>query len=138
MGMQAVSTVTGTSWEESRVAESDGSHAVARAVFTTTYEGDVEGESTCALLLAYVDGDPEEPETLVGPYVGYEHVTGTLGGRAGTFVLAARGDHRGGVARTEVEVVEGSGTGELAGLSGAGSYAAEAMTYTMTLDYELG
>lgn len=138
MGTQAVSTVTGTSWEESRVVETDGAHAVARAVFTTTFAGDVEGESTCALLLTYVGGDPEKPDTLVGPYVGYEHVTGTLAGRAGTFVLAARGEHRGGVARTEVEVVEGSGTGELAGLSGTGSYAADAMTYTMTLDYQLG
>lgn len=136
MDTHAVITVTGKSWEESRVAETDGSHAVARAVFMTTYAGDIEGESTCALLIAYVDGDPEKPETLVGPYVGYEHVTGTLAGRSGTFVLAARGDHRAGIARTDVEVVQGSGTGELAGLRGTGSYAADAMTYTMTFDYD--
>jgi hypothetical protein len=41
-----------------------------------------------------------------------------------------------GVATTDVRVVPDSGTGELAGLRGAGSYAADAMEYTLTLDYD--
>jgi hypothetical protein len=133
----ATITVAGKSWEETRAASADAVHAVAQATFTTSYAGDLVGESTCCLLICYVDGDPDKPETLVGPYVGYEQVTGTLGGRTGSFVLAARGDHSDGVARTDVTVVPGSGTGELAGLRGAGSYAATAMEYTLTLDYEL-
>jgi len=130
-------TVTAKSWEETRVAEVDAVHAVAQARFTTTWAGDLQGESTCSLLLAYYDGDPERPETLVGPYVGYEQVTGTLAGRTGTFVLEARGEHRDGLARTDVAVVRGSGTGQLSGLRGEGSYAATAMEYTLTLDYDL-
>jgi uncharacterized protein DUF3224 len=130
-------TVTGKSWDESRVAEVDHVHAIARATFTTAYAGDIEGESTCCLLLSYVGGDADKPETLVGPYVGYEQVTGTLAGRRGTFVLEERGEHSGGVARTEVRVVPDSGTGELAGLRGEGSYAADAMEYTLTLDYDI-
>jgi hypothetical protein len=130
-------TVTGKSWDESRVAEVDAVHAVARATFTTTYAGDVQGESTCCLLLCYVGGNPDKPETLVGPYVGYEQVTGTLAGRTGTFVLEERGEHSGGVARTEVRVVPDSGTGGLVGLRGEGTYAADAMEYTLTLDYDI-
>jgi len=121
-------------------AEVDPVHAVAQATFTTTYAGDVEGESTCSLLIAYVGGEPDKPETMVGPYAGYEQVTGTLAGRSGTFVLEARGDHSDGVARTDVQVVPGSGTGGLTGLTGLrgeGSYAATAMEYTLTLDYDL-
>lgn len=136
MAAQAVITVTAKTWEEDRIAEPDASHAVAKAVFTTAYSGDIEGTSTCGLLICYTEGNPDKPETLVGPYVGYEQVTGTLAGRSGTFVLAARGEHSAAVARTEVEVVAGSGTGELAGLRGNGSYAADGMTYTLTLDYE--
>jgi hypothetical protein len=134
----AAITVTGKSWDESRVAEAGPVHAVARATFTTTYAGDIEGESTCALLLSYVDGEPDKPETMIGPYVGYEQVTATLDGRTGTFVLEARGEHSGGVATTQVSVVPDSGTGELAGLRGEGSYAADAMEYTMMLDYDFG
>jgi hypothetical protein len=40
------------------------------------------------------------------------------------------------VATTEVRVVPESGTGELVGLLGAGSYAAAAMEYTMKLAYD--
>jgi Protein of unknown function (DUF3224) len=130
-------TITGKTWDEERVGEVEGPHAIARATFTTEWAGDIAGTSTCWLLLAYVDGDPDKPETLVGPYSGYELVTATLGERSGTFVLSAGGDHRGGVARTDVTIVDGSGTGDLAGISGSGSYAAEAMEYTLDLDYTL-
>lgn len=132
---QARITVTGKSWDEKRVVEADAVHAVASATFTTAYAGDLVGESTCALLINYVEGDAADPQSLAGPYVGYEQVSGTLAGRTGTFVLAAAGEHTGGVARTDVTVVPGSGTGELAGLRGSGHYAADAMEYTLTLDY---
>jgi hypothetical protein len=130
----ATITVTGRTWEESRAVEADAVHAIAQARFETGYAGDLVGGSTCCLLICYVGGDAAKPESLVGPYVGYEQVTGTLAGRSGSFTLAARGEHTGGVARTEVTVVPGSGTGELAGLRGGGSYAAAAMEYTLTLD----
>ncbi len=133
----ATITVTGKSWDEARVVEADQVHAVARASFTTAYSGDLVGESTCALTICYVDGDPADPHSLVGPYTGYELVSGTLAGRTGTFVLAASGDHSGGVARTDVRIVPASGTGELAGISGEGSYAADAMEYMLTLRYSL-
>lgn len=134
----ATITITGKSWEEKRIAETDAVHAVASATFTTVWSGQATGESTCGLLISYLDGDPDDPQSLVGPYTGYEHARVTLAGRTGTFVLATSGDHSGGVARTEVSVVPGSGTGELAGLRGAGHYAADAMEYTMELDYSFG
>lgn len=130
-------TITGKSWDEERAGGAAGPHYVARATFTTEWAGEIAGSSTCWLLISYVDGDPDHPETLVGPYTGYEVVTATIGERTGTFVLAESGDHRGGVARTEVHIVEGSGTGDLVDITGSGSYAAEAMEYTMKLDYDL-
>lgn len=133
----ATVTIEARTWNEERIAETDASHAVASAVFTTEWSGDIVGTSTCGLLISYVAGDPAKPETLVGPYVGYEHVTGTLDGRAGSFVLAAHGSHDGSVARTDVQVVPGSATGELAGLRGTGSYSAGAMTYVLTLTYDV-
>ena len=130
-------TITGKTWDEERVAEVSGPHAVARATFTTEWVGEIAGRSTCWLLISYLDGDADKPETLVGPYTGYELITATIGARSGTFVLAVSGDHRDGVARTDIRIVPGSGTGELAGISGSGSYAADAMQYQLELDYEL-
>jgi hypothetical protein len=130
-------TITGKTWDEEHVAKAGGAHAIARASFTTEWAGEIGGTSTCWLLISYVDGDPDDPQSLVGPYSGYELVTATIGERSGTFVLAASGDHRGGVARTDVTIVPGSGTGDLAGISGTGAYAADAMEYHLELDYEL-
>lgn len=133
----ATITVTAKTWDEARAGEVDPQHAIAQARFTTVWTGAVTGTSTCWLLIAYVAGDADKPETLEGPYVGYEQVDATVEGRRGTFVLAATGEHTGAVARTDVTIVAGSGTGELRGISGSGSYAADAMQYTLSLDYEL-
>ena len=133
----ATVTITGKTWDESRDGEVDAEHAIAQARFTTGWAGDITGTSTCRLLISYVGGQADKPQTLVGPYVGYEQVHATIGDRSGTFVLAASGEHTDAVARTQVRIVPGSGTGELEGISGAGSYAAEAMEYMLTLDYEL-
>lgn len=130
-------TITARTWDEEKVAEAGGAHAVARATFTTEWSGDITGTSTCWLLITYTGGDPDDAATLVGPYGGYEHVTATIGDRSGTFVLAASGEHSGGVATTHVSVVPGSGTGDLEGITGAGSYAATAMEYSLELDYDL-
>lgn len=54
-------------------------------------------------------------------FVGLTHVTGAVAGRTGTFVLqhAGRFDAEG--LHSDFTVVPGSGTAELAGLSGEGS-----------------
>jgi hypothetical protein len=52
-------------------------------------------------------------------YVAMERVTGTLGGRSGTFVLQHSGTMTRGVPELVVRVVPDSGTGELVGLVGS-------------------
>lgn len=91
--------------------------------------GDLEGESVVEMLSARAG------ETA-GTYVALEHVTGALHGACGSFVLqhgaTAFGDERAGT--SWAEVVPGSGSDELAGLSGRGSVAHG----LLELDYELG
>jgi len=48
-------------------------------------------------------------------YVSIMEITGTLGGRSGSFVLQGAGNYDGKTARVATTVVPGSGTGELAG-----------------------
>lgn len=52
-------------------------------------------------------------------YVAMERVTGTLGGRSGTFVLQHSGTMTRGAPELVVRVVPDSGTGELTGLVGS-------------------
>ena len=52
-------------------------------------------------------------------YVAIERVTGTLGGKSGSFVFQHAGSMDRGAQQLSISVVPDSGTGELAGISGA-------------------
>ena len=71
-------------------------------------------------------------------FLGFEKVVGTLHGRSGSFVLQHTGSYDGQTATAKYEVVPGSGTNQLTGLSGAGAFSAgHAEQHAMTLDYQL-
>ncbi len=67
-------------------------------------------------------------------YVGQIHITGTLKGRVGSFALNDSGTFTGGVARSRIEVIQGSGTGELSSISGVGNYSADQNGCAWNLD----
>ncbi|XVV01656.1 DUF3224 domain-containing protein [Actinosynnema sp. CA-248983] len=79
---------------------------------TLAYSGDLEGTGEFRFLMDYPDA--ESCRSL-----GYEVVTGVLGGRSGSFVLEHTGGFRDGVSRGTFTVV--SASGGLAGLTGSGS-----------------
>jgi hypothetical protein len=70
-------------------------------------------------------------------YVAVERVTGTLGGRKGSFALQHTGTVNQGAQSLSVTVVPGSGTGELAGLSGSMNIIIESGKHSYTFDYSL-
>jgi hypothetical protein len=74
-------------------------------------------------------------------YVTLMHITGTLDGRPGSFVLQGHGTYDGQTARGQSHVVEGSGTGQLAGLTGTGESMSTHDDYPfmpLTLKYDIG
>lgn len=70
-------------------------------------------------------------------YVAIEQVSGTLQGKAGTFVLQHFGVMHGGENRLVLEVVPDSGTGALAGLAGQMTIRIAGGQHTYVLDYTL-
>jgi hypothetical protein len=73
-------------------------------------------------------------------YAGLMHITGVLDGHAGSFVLRGDGSYDDATARVRFHVVEGSGTGELAGLTGTGESVSTHDDYPfmpLTLTYEI-
>ena len=74
-------------------------------------------------------------------YVTLMHITGTLDGRPGSFVLQGHGTYDGTTARAQSQVVPGSGTGELAGLNGTAESVSTHQDYPfmpLTLKYDIG
>lgn len=129
MVTQASGTFRGVTWDEAPYSEIEGGPKLTHAHVTNTYEGDVTGESVGAYVMVY----PGE----IAIFAGYERITGAIGGRKGSFVLRHDGTWEQGVVRTTWTIVPGSGTGDLAGVVGSGSYTAthEVSDTPFTLTY---
>lgn len=129
---RAEGTFTVTAWDEDTYTELDGKTKLTKAAVGYRLSGDIEGDATWSALMYYrADGTAE--------YTGLQHLTGQIGGREGTCVMVADGTFADGAARGTWRVIEGSGTGALAGLRGTGtSVATSEPPGTFTLDYEIG
>ena len=127
--MNASAAFTNDRYDEEPYGDADGVE-VSRVHISRTFSGDLEGESVAELLIAKSEAG--------GGYVGHDRVTGTLRGKTGGFVF----QHTGlmgpdGVTNTGT-IVPGTGTGELAGMTGEGTMLAdEEGNHTLTLVYEL-
>jgi Protein of unknown function (DUF3224) len=106
----------------------DGPNLVETHV-TETFSGDIEGEGSVRFLQAIRDDGSAS-------FVGIERVSGSIQGRQGTFLLQDAGTLEGNLVKGDWFVIPGSGTGELSGLRGEGSFEAELGQHaSITLDY---
>ena len=127
--MNASAPFTNDRYDEEPYGESEGT-AVSRVHISRTFTGDLEGSSTAEILIAKSEGG--------GGYTGHDLITGTLHGRSGGFAI----QHSGlmgpeGITNTGT-IVPGTGSGELAGITGEATLLAdEDGNHTLTLTYEL-
>ena len=129
-----MTTATGrfdlTSWDEETYDDAEGA-TLKRVRNTKSFEGGMTGTSATELLQAGSAGG-------AAAYVAIERVAVAIDGRKGTFVLrhSAMGSADGGDMR--VDVLPGSGTGELAGLTGELAIAkSDNGEHTCTFTYQL-
>ena len=95
------------------------------------FHGDLDATSQGEMLAA---GNPAKGS---GGYVAMERVSGALQGRTGTFALQHSGTMDNGQYHLNVTVVPGSGTGQLAGLTGAMNIIIEAGKHSYDFAYTL-
>jgi hypothetical protein len=95
-----------------QASDDPGEGAVGRMTLDKQFHGDLEGTSKGQMLTAMtaVKGS--------AGYVAIERVSGTLGGRKGTFALQHTGIMTRGTPSLTITVVPDSGTDQLAGLAG--------------------
>ncbi|GAB2640947.1 DUF3224 domain-containing protein [Nocardia goodfellowii] len=129
---KATGTIESKSWDQTEYADAGaGVPKLATAQGFDVYRGDFEGEAHWqGLMCAFTDGS--------GTFDSLQRTTGTLDGRSGSFVLRMSGTFAAtGDSRADWSVVPGSGTGELADISGTGGYVSSAGATTYTLVYSL-
>lgn len=105
--------------------------SLGRVSITKQFAGELDATSTVQMI-----GARGEVPTSAG-YVAIERVTGSLGGRAGTFVLQHSGLMTRGTGKLDVTVVPDTGTGELKGIAGKMSIDIVEGKHYYTLEYEL-
>lgn len=141
---KAVTRFQVSSWAETTLVDIDGvgtqhgdvytpTRGLSRVEAGYTYTGGLEGTSTMVYLLAYHPGSP--------PAFGLEHVTGSLEGHEGSFVLQHVGEHDAEAVTVHVQVVPGMGTGDLVDLRGEGQLRIAGHSdsgYELVLHYSLG
>jgi Protein of unknown function (DUF3224) len=92
--------------------QTDADTPISRLSLDKQFSGDLVGTSKGEMLAA----GTEVPGSA--GYVAMEKVSGTISGRAGTFVLQHMGTMTRGTPELKVSVVPDSGTGQLKGLAG--------------------
>jgi Protein of unknown function (DUF3224) len=131
MSERATASFDITTWDEQPYDERDGVK-LSRTRVVKAFRGEIEGESTAELLMALAGED-------AAAYVGVERVTGRVNGRQGSFVYLHTATAAGGSQSASWAVLAGSGSGELAGISG--QIRIDNLPdggHVLTLDYELG
>ncbi len=127
--MNASAPFTNDRYDEEPYGEEAGAE-LSRVHISRTFTGDLEGGGTAELLIAKSGGG--------GGYVGHDRIAGTLAGKPGSFVFQHTGLMGPDGVTNSGTIVPGTGTGELAGITGEGAMLAdEEGNHTLTLDYEL-
>jgi hypothetical protein len=127
----ATSALTVSDWEEAPVDTLDSGTSLTRATSRSEFSGQWQGTGLACWILVYTaDG--------AARFVGTQAFSGALDGRTGTFVLQLQGTFEENTAKVSWSVLPGTGTGELAGLTGSGGYesVSDAPSASATLAYD--
>jgi len=115
---RANAVITVHAYEPVAYDEPSEGPALTRIHVQESFAGDIAGDGVVEFLqAARADG--------AASFVGIERITGTVGGRSGTFLLQDAGTVQGSIVSGDWFVIPGSGTGQLAGLRGEGGFRAD-------------
>jgi hypothetical protein len=107
-----------SSWDENTIIDIGEGAKITVAKIGLAYSGDIEGVSKVEYVMTYsTDG--------TASFVGFEQIVGKIAGKVGSFVIQHIGKFEKGVARSELKIIPGAGSGELKGLDGIGNYSVE-------------
>jgi hypothetical protein len=133
MGATAEGTFQMKEWGETPCCEdSGGALKMTRASAKAAFRGGLEGEGATEHVMMY-------REDKSATFVGLTRFVGRLEEREGSFVLQSSGtfDPATHTAKCDWIVVPDSGTGDLKGVTGKGSFEAPGILAEYSLEYEL-
>ena len=132
---RAVASFEVTGWDQGEPESDAGGPTLSHATVLKRFDGDLVAESEARLLMCQAD---VTDITAGAGYIAREVVRGRLAGRRGTFVMQHWGLSAGVNERTGGQIVPGSATGELEGLTGTVEISVDGGgAHTLSIEYEL-
>jgi hypothetical protein len=135
--MKAEAAFSPKKWDEKTYDQASPRTKMTRSSVLFEYSGQVQGEGAVEYLMFYSSFDEKDPHRATAEYIGLIRFKGTLNGKAGTVVLEDRGAFDAATARSSLRILPGSGTEQLAGISGAGTSVATPKSCHIELEYQL-
>ena len=134
--MHVKSTYKVKKWEEKPYEEISSSMRMTKASVEFEMNGDLTGKALVEYLMFYKHFDEKDQHKANAVYTGLIRFTGSVNGKAGSFAMQDNGSFEGGTAKSTLQVISGSGTEELKGISGSGKYIANQDGFNIELDYQ--
>ena len=129
---KATGTFDITSFNEDTYEDRGEGAKLTHAWGDQAFSCDIEGSGQVHWLMSY------RPDRTAR-YVGLQRIRGEIGGRKGSFIIEATGDFDGAASRGSWSVIPSSGTDDLKGITGTGTFEAPGgPKATYALDYEVG
>ena len=135
--MNARGIYTVKKWDEKAYDEMSQDARLSKASVEYQIKGEMEGKAIVEYLMFYSHFASDDQHNSAAIYTGLIRFDGSLKGRQGSFVLHDDGTFNAGTASSVLQVLPGSGTGDLQGITGTGNYRADKDGYLIELNYEL-
>ncbi len=125
-------------WDERTVDQISATKKITKASVVLEFgeTGEMSGKATVEWLMFYKYADEKDQHNSSATFVGLMRFEGTLNGKMGSFVMEDRGTFDSGGLNAALTILEGSGTGELEGMSGRARYSSKGMAVDFEIEYE--
>lgn len=135
--MKAKASYEVKKWDEETYQQLSPEMKMTRASVEYAMRGEIACLANVQYLMFYKKFDPADRHNASAVYVGLMKMDGKVSGKSGSFALEDRGTYEGGLAKSSLKIIEGSGTGQLKGIKGTAAYHASKTGFNFELDFSL-
>ncbi len=135
--MKAKGTYAVKKWEENLYEQISSEMKMTKATVEYEISGQINGKAFVEYLMFYKYFDANDQHKSSAIYIGLIRFIGNVQGKEGSFVIEDHGTFENGAASSTLQIIAGSGMGELEGIKGTGRYSATQDGAQIELDYNL-
>ncbi|MBE0538945.1 MAG: DUF3224 domain-containing protein [Ignavibacterium sp.] len=135
--MKTKGTYTVNKWDENLYEQISSEMKITKATVEYSMSGQINGKALVEYLMFYKYFDANDQHKSSAIYIGLIRFIGSVQGKEGSFVIEDRGTFENGAASSTLQIIAGSGMGELEGIKGTGRYSATQDGAQIELDYNL-